>query len=486
MAEASDIALLREFAGQNSETAFAELVQRHIHLVYSVALRFTGNSGDAEDVTQAVFILLARKAAGLSSRTVLTGWLYETTRFTANRLLRAQIRRQVREREAFMQTNLDKPGDNNLWSQLAPHLEAAMSRLGERDRTLLALRFYENKTGAETATLLGIREDAAHKRTARALEKLRSFFVKRGIASTSAVIAETISANSLQPAPAALAKTVTAAALAKGAAASISTSTLVKGALKIMAWTKAKTAIVATAAVVLAAGTTTVTVEKIHQRDLDAQWDTGHADAQILDRLPHIVRIIPTRFPNGFNMEINKSGSIGFAANVREMLQAVYGGYYDRTIFLTPMPSGEYDFIANLPTGSSEALAKEMQKRFGIIGRVETTETNVLFLKVSQPNTAGLVPSKIRNGPESMRNTGTDILATNMTVVNIAASFARLCKTPVIDQTGLKGTYDFDLKTDTRSDPQLANFKQALRDQLGLELIPGTVPVKYLFVEKAN
>jgi RNA polymerase sigma factor (sigma-70 family) len=265
MADASDMDLVREFAGQNSETAFAELVRRHISLVFSVALRFTGNPGDAEDVTQAVFIILARKAAGLSTRTVLTGWLYETTRYTASRLLRAQIRRQVREREASMQTILDEPGDNNLWSQLAPHLEAAMSRLGERDRTLLALRFYEYKTGAETATLLGIREEAAHKRTARALEKLRNFFEKRGITSTTAVIAETISANSIQPAPAALAKIVTAMALAKGATASTSTLTLIKGALKIMAWTKAKTAIVAVVAVILASGTGVFVVTKIHQ-----------------------------------------------------------------------------------------------------------------------------------------------------------------------------------------------------------------------------
>ena len=264
MADASDMDLVREFAGQNSEAAFAELVRRHISLVFSVALRFTGNPGDAEDVTQAVFIILARKAPGLSTRTVLTGWLYETTRYTASRLLRAQIRRQVREREASMQTILDEPGDNKLWSQLAPHLEAAMSRLGERDRTLLALRFYENKTGAETATLLGIREEAAHKRTARALEKLRNFFEKRGITSTSAIIAETISANSIQPAPAALAKTVTAMALAKGAAASTSTLTLIKGAMKIMAWTKAKTAIVAVVAVILATGTGVVVINKVH------------------------------------------------------------------------------------------------------------------------------------------------------------------------------------------------------------------------------
>ena len=95
-----------------------------------------------------------------------------------------------------MQSNLNAPDSGQLWRQLAPHLEAAMSRLAERDRTLLALRFYENKTGAEAAALLGIREAAAHKRTARALEKLRSFFAKRGVDSTAAAIAEQISANS--------------------------------------------------------------------------------------------------------------------------------------------------------------------------------------------------------------------------------------------------------------------------------------------------
>jgi DNA-directed RNA polymerase specialized sigma24 family protein len=82
MPDANDIALLREYAGRNSESAFADLVHRHINLVYSVALRFTGNCEDAQDATQAVFIILARKAATLNQRTILTGWLYETTRFT--------------------------------------------------------------------------------------------------------------------------------------------------------------------------------------------------------------------------------------------------------------------------------------------------------------------------------------------------------------------------------------------------------------------
>jgi hypothetical protein len=73
---------VREFAERNSESAFAELVRRHINLAYSVALRFTGNSPDAQDVTQAAFIILAKKAGSLRDRTVLTGWIYETTRLT--------------------------------------------------------------------------------------------------------------------------------------------------------------------------------------------------------------------------------------------------------------------------------------------------------------------------------------------------------------------------------------------------------------------
>jgi RNA polymerase sigma factor (sigma-70 family) len=260
MPDAQDMDLVREFARQNSEAAFTELVQRHIALVYSVARRCTGNDSDAQDVTQAVFIILARKAAGLCERTLLPGWLYETTRFTAARLLRTNARRQQREQEAYMQSTMNEADTADVWERLSPHLEDAMSKLAERDRALLVLRFYQNKSGPEAAALLGIREGAAHMRVTRAIEKLRKFFTKRGVTISGEAIAGAISTHSVQAAPVALAKSVTAVALAKGATVSASTLTLIKGALKVMAWTKAKTAIVVSTVIILTAGTTTTLV----------------------------------------------------------------------------------------------------------------------------------------------------------------------------------------------------------------------------------
>ncbi|HZM01800.1 MAG TPA: sigma-70 family RNA polymerase sigma factor [Candidatus Saccharimonadales bacterium] len=244
MPDVNDMALVRQYTDHNSETAFAELVRRHINLVYSVAWRYAGNSHDAQDVAQTVFIVLAQKAATLRHRATLTGWLYETARFTGARLIRTRARQQAREQEAYMQSTLNDSEADRLWRQLAPLLEDAMTRLSERERTVLALRFFENKSGAETAALIGIREWAAHKRTARALEKLRKFFTSRGVNSTTAVIATAISSHSVQAAPMALAKSITAAAIAKGTAAGSSSLSLTKGAVKFMASTHAKTTVV--------------------------------------------------------------------------------------------------------------------------------------------------------------------------------------------------------------------------------------------------
>jgi RNA polymerase sigma factor (sigma-70 family) len=246
-----DMELLRQYARQGSEQAFGELVSRHVNLVYSVALRQVRDPHLAEEITQAVFIILARKAKSLGDKTILPGWLCRTARNVAANALTIQRRRQRREQEACMETILNggcdassQPIAEETWRQIAPLLDTALGRLAAKDHDAIVLRFFEKKNFAEVGTVLGASEDAAKKRVSRALEKLRRFFLKRGVDSTAATIAETISANSVQAAPVALAKTVTAVAIVKGAAASTSTLTLAKGTLKIMAWTNAKTAIV--------------------------------------------------------------------------------------------------------------------------------------------------------------------------------------------------------------------------------------------------
>jgi RNA polymerase sigma factor (sigma-70 family) len=254
-----DLTLLREYARRNSEEAFAALVSRHVNLVYSVALRQVRNADLAEEITQAVFIILARKAASLGPKTILPGWLCRTTRYASANALTIQRRRQRREQEAHMQSILNEAANEpaETWNQIAPLLDGAMEKLGQKDHDALVLRFFEGRNFREIGAALGASEDAAKMRVNRALEKLRKFFTKRGVSSTTAIIAGAISTNSVQAAPVVLAKSVTAVAIAKGAAASGSTPTLIKGALKLMAWTKAKTAIVVGAGVLLAAGTTT-------------------------------------------------------------------------------------------------------------------------------------------------------------------------------------------------------------------------------------
>ena len=285
MSDISDMELLRDYARQNSEAAFAELVRRHLNLVYSAALRHVGIAALAEEIAQAVFIILARKAGSLREGLILEAWLFETTRLTALSFLRGERRRHFREQEAYMQSTRQESTSDPAWNQLSPLLDEAMMRLGRKEREAIVLRFFKDRSLGEVADALNIKEPAAQMRVMRGLEKLRSYFLKRGISSTTAIIAGAVSANSVQAAPAGLAKTISAAALAKGAAASTSTLTLVKGAVKIMAWTKAKTAVATVAGILLVAGTITITIKETqdHRTYPTSQQPTQLAMAKMHD-----------------------------------------------------------------------------------------------------------------------------------------------------------------------------------------------------------
>ena len=477
---ADDMDLVRAYARSHSEEAFSALVERHIHLVYSVAMRRVADTHLAEEITQAVFIILARKASALGARTILPGWLCRTAHYVSANALTTRRRRQQHEQEALMQQSVLNEPESGHWNQIAPLLEDALARLNKKDYDAVVLRFFENRSFGEVGHALGIREDTARMRIARALEKLRKYYFKRGVDSTTAVIAGAISANSIQMAPAGLAKSVSAVAIAKGTAASASTLTLIKGALKLMAWTKAKTAIVAGAAILLFAGTTAITVKQVElHRDDDSWRAKPNFDSRTLDHARPQVKILPTKFPRFGGWGEGDGRIMGLGAPVNYVVQAAWNYGSHRTVFSTDIPKGRYDFIANLPSGNREALQQQIKKQFGLTGRIETIDTNVLLLKVKFQNAPGLVASTSQLG--GMSSSGKTFQCEGLTISTVAGFLESTFGVPVIDQTGLTGAFDITLKW--RDDNDL---KQVLASKLGLELVPGQAPVQMLVVDKVN
>ena len=219
----SDQQLLRDYTGGRSEAAFAELVRRHVDLVYCAAMRMIRDAHLAEDVTQSVFVALARNARQLTGRSVLSGWLHRTAQNIAAQTVRTDVRRRAREQEAAAMNELLATEPDTLWEQIAPHLDAALGELSEPDRDALLLRYFERKSACEMAQTLGISDEAAQKRVSRAVERLREFFAKRGVTVGAGGLVVVIAANAVQAAPVGLAVTISTAALLTGAAVSTST-----------------------------------------------------------------------------------------------------------------------------------------------------------------------------------------------------------------------------------------------------------------------
>jgi RNA polymerase sigma factor (sigma-70 family) len=262
--------LLGEYASGHCEEAFTALVSRHINLVYSAALRAVHNPSQAEEITQAVFVTLARKSGALRRGTVLSGWLYQTARLTASNFIRTEMRRLHREQQAQIQSTMNDP-QPEAWMRVGPLLDEAMAQLNEKDRNAIVLRFFEGKPLKEVGDALGATEDAAKMRVNRALDKLRDFFHRRGVTVPAAGLAAAISANSIQAAPAGLAASVAAGAV-QGSALTVSTLALVKGAMDMMTSTKIGVAIgVGAAATIIALQCQQISTQKQHIKQLQEQ-----------------------------------------------------------------------------------------------------------------------------------------------------------------------------------------------------------------------
>jgi RNA polymerase sigma factor (sigma-70 family) len=208
-----DTELFRRFVRSRDEHAFAQLVANYIDLVYSTCLRrVRGDTHLAEDITQSVFLCLARKAARLPCEVILAGWLYQTARYLSNDAMKMRNRRQQHEQRAAaeMAARSTTQTADAAWSQLSPVLESAMDRMSPRDRDVLLLRYFQSLDVSEIATRTGVPANTASHRIARALDKLRSHLAARGVTAPADVLGAAITAGAIQHAPAGLASTATA------------------------------------------------------------------------------------------------------------------------------------------------------------------------------------------------------------------------------------------------------------------------------------
>jgi RNA polymerase sigma factor (sigma-70 family) len=232
--------LVRSYASEGSETAFRALVGRHVGLVFATALRQVGDTGLAEEITQNVFVHLARKAPSLAGHETIAGWLHRSAILESKARFRSEVRRRRREEvaAALAQTELHGRDPSE---DLTPLLDEALLQLREADRLALVLRFLEERSLREVGNALGIDEDAARKRVSRALARVTEFFRNRGFALPSAGGAALLS-QATQAAPAVPAGLAPSAAAA-GLAASGPASGLGLLLLSVMSLTKTQTAL---------------------------------------------------------------------------------------------------------------------------------------------------------------------------------------------------------------------------------------------------
>ncbi len=289
----SDRELLHEYATAQSDAVFSQLVARHVDFVYSSALRQVPNHAMAQDVTQAVFIILARKAALLRRETVLAGWLFCAVRYAALDACKIEVRRKLREEEAVrmqLTDGINETGDE--WERLQPLLDEALAKLGAKDRNAILLRFFEKKSFGEIGEVLGGNENSARVRVVRAVEKLRRFFNERGIAVSAVALSSALLSNAAQAAPQGL-----ISSLVDGFATHAATAALTEAAYRRSVWRRVKFAAAAVLLLLCLVGTIPLIVR---QRQQAQAAEVAAASRAVREMMINIERTFTSEDPNGF------------------------------------------------------------------------------------------------------------------------------------------------------------------------------------------
>ena len=401
-----------------------------------------------------------------------------------------------------MQITLNQePSD--AWPEIAPLLDAAMADLNETDRNAVVLRYFDGKGLKEVGAALGSTEEAAKKRVQRALDRLRIFFTRRGVSLTTTTIAGAISAHSAQAAPAAVLKSVSAVALAKGAAAGTSTSILINATLKLMTWTKLKVAVLTSAGLLLASGTAIVAVMAVAHLETqraDRVFDlysqvfaqglrgqaAAEAVAQAMKEHPPValLRLSPVQRPFQLGAPTSMrmpQGCVSMAAPLMIVLRYAcdLDPQFPQNPIIVPaeLEASRYDYVDTMKQGGRDALRKALKDQFGLAARRELRDNLVLTFKNAAP---GLHKHTQQNDtrPGEYRTT-------NMPMADVAKRIGQLLGVTVTDQTGLVGGFDFTLNLTRPATTE--DIKRAVSD-LGLELTPApdNQAVEFLVVDKVR
>lgn len=492
-----DAALLRDYVVNRSDAAFESLVLRHVNLVYSAAMRQVKDPHVAEEISQVVFIILARKAASLGPGTILPIWLLRTVRFAAATERRNATRRLHMLKKAQVELKIEQEmRGEGTWELLEPLLDDAIAGLNERDRAVLVLRYFDGQSFENVGLALGIDPATARKRVERALAKLRRGFAKRGVAVAVGAMGAMLAANAVQAAPQGVGATAVAIAL-KGTAATASSSALVTSTLKLMSWAKLKIALATGISVLLTAGATAVTVQEIKRRGA-FDWEIPNFTAATLNATAPQVTIVPSKYPNVGQAVVSGSDSapdspddarlMGIGMSLESILQITHHAAGDRHVVPAGMPAGTYDFIANFPAGSRPALARLIEHKLGWMAERETRPVQgALAIRLNHPGTPGLKPAALGTGIEAANGKR---LLRSRSAAQFADFLTSALGVPVVDKTGLSGPYDFEFtllaQPGDNHDTRIEWARKVLLADLGLELVPHTGQEEVLVFRRAR